>query len=109
MGVPRPRREAQDLPDTSAPPPNETPDVDIRELPRNEAPRQGVVGDPIGERGRRTPGIEDAGEEPSPVRGPAADAGTGRAVTESETVADDEADADATDRNPARRDDPDAT
>ncbi len=33
----------------------------------------------------------------------------GRAVTERETVADDEADADATDRNAARPDDPDAT
>jgi hypothetical protein len=55
---------------------------------------------------RFQPGIED---EPTPVRGPSADAGTGRAVTERETVADDAADADATDRNPARPDDPDAT
>ena len=55
---------------------------------------------------RFQPGIED---EPTPVRGPSASATTGRAVTESETVSDDGADADATDRNPARQDDPDAT
>jgi hypothetical protein len=55
---------------------------------------------------RFQPGIED---EPTPVRGPSASASTGRAVTERETIADDAADADATDRNPARQDDPDAT
>lgn len=55
---------------------------------------------------RFQPGIED---EPTPVRGPSANAATGRAVTERETVADDAADADATARNPARQDDPDAT
>ena len=55
---------------------------------------------------RFQPGIED---EPTPVRGPSAGASTGRAVTERETVGDDAADADATDRNPARQDDPDAT
>lgn len=55
---------------------------------------------------RFQPGID---EEPTPVRGPATNASTGRAVTERETVADDAADADATDRNAARQDDPDAT
>jgi hypothetical protein len=56
---------------------------------------------------RFQPGIED---EPTPVRGPSADASTGRAVTERETVADDAADADGTDRNLAvPRDDPDRT
>ena len=60
--------------------------------------------------GRRfEPGLEDERSEASPVRGPAGDGGVGRAVTERETVADDQADADATDRNPARRDDPDAS
>jgi hypothetical protein len=59
--------------------------------------------------GRRfEPGLEDERGEASPVRGPSADGIAGRAVTERETVADDEADADATDRNAARRDDPDA-
>jgi hypothetical protein len=46
-------------------------------------------------------------DEASPVRGPSTDASTGRVLTERETVADDEADADATDRNAARQDDPD--
>ena len=126
---------------------SEAREVDVQDLPRNEAPRHGVTGgaepDPrAGETaaqdrvptadditleatllqrsteqagvdewrraGRRfQPGIED---EPTPVRGPSANASTGRAVTERETVSDDAADADATDRNPlsARRDDPDA-
>ena len=60
------------------------------------------------EAGRRLePGIEDERAEATPVRGPASNAGTGRVVTERETVADDGADADATDRNAARQDDPD--
>ena len=59
--------------------------------------------------GRRfEPGLDSERSEASPVRGPSGDSSTGRAVTERETVADDEADADATDRNAARRDDPDA-
>ena len=56
---------------------------------------------------RVQPGVED---EPTPVRGLSANAETGRAVTERETIADDGADADGTDRNPAlTRDDPDGT
>jgi hypothetical protein len=55
---------------------------------------------------RFSPGLEDERDEASPVRGPSAGASTGRVVTERETVADDQADADATERNPAR-DDPD--
>ena len=56
---------------------------------------------------RFSPGLEDERDEASPVRGPSSDASTGRVVTERETVADDAADADATDRNTARQDDPD--
>jgi hypothetical protein len=56
---------------------------------------------------RFEPGIEDVRDEATPVRGPSTSASTGRVVTERETVADDEADADATDRNAARQDDPD--
>jgi len=56
---------------------------------------------------RFSPGIEDERDEATPVRGPSAGASTGRVVTERETVADDQADADATDRNAARQDDPD--
>jgi hypothetical protein len=56
---------------------------------------------------RFSPGIEDERDEASPVRGPSTSASTGRVVTVRETVADDEADADATDRNAARQDDPD--
>ena len=56
---------------------------------------------------RFSPGIEDERDEATPVRGPSTGASTGRVVTERETVADDEADADATDRNTARPDDPD--
>ena len=42
--------------------------------------------------GRRfEPGLEDGRAEASPVRGPSGDGGAGRAVTERETVADDEA------------------
>ncbi|MEO5820956.1 MAG: hypothetical protein ABIT71_10645 [Vicinamibacteraceae bacterium] len=120
---------------------------DVRDMPRNEAPRTLPLGgadpdpragetaaqdrvpsadditleatllqrstEPAGvegwrEAGRRfQPGIE---EERTPVRGPSASGSTGRAVTERETVADDAADADGTDRNPAvtRDDDPDA-
>ena len=122
MGVPRPTRDeaegdretvspdverasrvsesstagAQDLPDVSAPPPGETPRADIHDLPRNEAFRHGAI-----------PAVEGSLEEPTPVRGPSASARTGRVVTERETVADDEADADATDRNAAGQDDPD--
>jgi hypothetical protein len=120
-------------------------EVDVRDLPRNEALRHssgpdadpragetaaqdrvpsaddinveatllqrstGQVGVDEWRRAERRfqPGIED---EPTPVRGPSASAGTGRAVTERETVADDGADADGTDRNPAvTRDDPDGT
>ena len=88
--------DAQDLPDVSAPPPGETPRADIHDLPRNEAFRHGATG-----------GIEGSLEEATPVRGPSASASTGRVVTERETVANDEADADATDRNAARQDDPD--
>jgi hypothetical protein len=82
--------DAQDLPDVAAPPPGETPRIDIHDLPRNEAFRHGVERD-----------------EASPVRGPSMGASTGRVVTERETVADDEADADSTDRNASRPDDPD--
>lgn len=89
-------RRAPDLPDTTAPPPNDAPSEDVHELPRNEAFRHGVVGGPPAER-----------DEARPVRGPSADARTGRVVTDGETVADDLADADATDRNAARADDPD--
>ena len=81
---------AQDLPDVTAPPPGETPRADIHDLPRNEAFRHGVERD-----------------EASPVRGPSTGASIGRVVTERETVTDDEADADGTDRNAARPDDPD--
>jgi len=56
---------------------------------------------------RFSPGIEDERDEATPVRGPSTGASTGRVVTERETVADDEADADATNRNAARQDDPD--
>jgi hypothetical protein len=56
---------------------------------------------------RFAPGIEDERDEATPVRGPSADASTGRVVTERETVSDDAADADATDRNASRPDDPD--
>lgn len=138
---------AQDLPDTSAPPPNDAPRTDIHDLPRNEAFRHGAVGGPtadprMGETAsqdvaptaddiqleatllhqstgradvdewrraerRFAPGLAER-DEAAPVRGPSADAGTGRVVTEGETVADDAADADATGRNPARTDDPDA-
>jgi hypothetical protein len=56
---------------------------------------------------RFSPGIEDERDEATPVRGPSTSASTGRVVTERETVADDEADADATNRNTARQDDPD--
>ena len=82
----------QDLPDVTAPPPGETPRTDIHDLPRNEASRHGV---------------EDLRGEATPVRGPATGASTGRVLTERETVADDEADADGTDRNTTRQDDPD--
>jgi hypothetical protein len=139
MSAPKPTRER----------PEGDREVDVHELPRNEATRQrptGAAGDDprAGEtaaqdripsaddinieatllerstyppsvedwrqaRRRVDPGLDDGRGEPSPVRGPSADSSTGRAVTERETVADDEADADATDRNAARRDDPDAT
>jgi hypothetical protein len=124
---------------------SESREVDVQDLPRNEAPRHpsGPDADPrAGETAaqdrvpsaddinieatllqrstgqvsvddwrraerRFQPGIED---EPTPVRGPSASATSGRAVTERETVADDAADADGTERNPAlTRDDPDAT
>jgi hypothetical protein len=52
-------------------------------------------------------GVEDERGEATPVRGPSTSESTGRVVTERETVADDEADADGTDRNPALIDDPD--
>jgi len=122
-------------------------EVDVRDLPRNEAARTLPVGGPdadprAGETAaqdlvpsaddinleatllkrsteqvgvddwrkaerRLQPGIED---ESTPVRGPSANAGTGRVVTERETVGDDQADADGTERNPAlTTDDPDAT
>ena len=84
--------DAQDMPDVSAPPPGETPRTDIHDLPRNEAFRHGV---------------EDVRDEATPVRGPSTGASTGRVLTERETVADDEADADGTDRNAVRQDDPD--
>ncbi len=60
---------------------------------------------------RFSPGLDEAPvSEAAPVRGPSASGGTGRVVTERETVADDAADADATARNPAlTTDDPDAT
>jgi hypothetical protein len=143
MGVPRPTRDkAEGDRETVAPDArqagdvSESREVDVQDLPRNEAPRHGVAGGPepnpragetaaqdrvpsaddinleatllqrsTGQAGvddwrraerRFQPGLED---EPTPVRGPSADATTGRAVTERETVADDEADADATDRN----------
>jgi hypothetical protein len=124
-----------------------TTEVDVRDLPRNEAARTLPVGGPdadprAGETAaqdrvpsvddinleatllqrstepasvddwrkaerRLQPGIED---ETTPVRGPSASASTGRVVTERETVADDGADADGTERNPAlTTDDPDAT
>ena len=83
---------AQDLPDLTAPPPGETSRTDIHDLPRNEAFRHGV---------------EYVSDEAAPVRGPSTGASTGRVVTERETVADHEADADGTDRNTARQDDPD--
>ena len=104
---------AQDLPDVTAPPPGEAPRADIQDLPRNEAFRHGVVGgrdagvDEWREAERSGPGIEDLRDEATPVRGPSTSASTGRVVTERETVADDEADADGTDRNAARQDDPD--
>jgi hypothetical protein len=124
---------------------SESREVDVQDLPRNEALRHpaGADADPrAGETaaqdrvpsaddinleatllqrstgqvgvdewrraGRRfQPGIE---EEATPVRGPAAGAASGRAVTDRETVTDDAADADGTERNPAlTRDDPDAT
>ena len=56
---------------------------------------------------RFAPGLQAERDEATPVRGPSAEAQTGRVVTEGETVADDRADADATDRNAARTDDPD--
>jgi len=92
----------QDLPDVTAPPPGEAPSTDIHDLPRNEALRHGVDGER-----RVNSGIEDVRDEATPVRGPSTSASTGRVVTERETVADDEADADGTDRNVARQDDPD--
>ncbi len=136
MGVPKPTKGQ-----------TEAKEVDVRDLPRNEAartlplagpdadPRAGETAaqdrvpsaddinleatllqrstEPAGvEEWRKAerrfqPGIED---ESTPVRGPSASAGTGRVVTERETVADDEADADGTARNPAlTTDDPDAT
>jgi hypothetical protein len=151
MGVKPTRDKAEGDRDTVAPDArggnvSESREVDVQDLPRNEAPRHGVAGGPdadpragetaaqdrvptaddinleatllqrsTGQVGvddwrkaerRFQPGIED---EPTPVRGPSASATTGRAVTERETVSDDLADADATDRNPARQDDPDAT
>ena len=100
MGVARSTRDKAerdgDLPDVSTPPPGETPRADIHDLPRNEAFRHGAIG-----------GVEGPLDEATPVRGPSASGSTGRVVTERETVADDEADADATDRNAARQDDPD--
>ena len=92
----------QDLPDVTAPPPGEAPRTDIHDLPRNEALRHGVDGER-----RVSSGIEDVRDEATPVRGPSTSASTGRVLTERETVADDEADADGTDRNVARQDDPD--
>ena len=93
MGMPEPTRDnAQDQPDVTAPPPGETPRTDSHDLPRNEAFRHGV---------------EDVRDEATPVRGPSTGASTGRVLTERETVADDEADADGTDRNAVRQDDPD--
>jgi hypothetical protein len=148
MGVPRPTRDkAEGDRDTVAPEArsgnvSESREVDVQDLPRNEAPRHpsGPDADPrAGETAAqdRVPSADDItleatllqrstgqvgvdewrraerrfqpglDEEPTPVRGPSANASTGRAVTERETVADDAADADATDRNPATRDDPD--
>ena len=148
MGTPRPTRDKAEgdrqtvAPDAQAGNVSESREVDVQDLPRNEAPRHGAGPDADPRAGetaaqdrvpsadditleatllqrstgqvgvdewrraerRFQPGIED---EPTPVRGPSADARAGRAVTESETVADDAADADATERNPATRDDPD--
>ena len=151
MGVPKPTRDkAEGERDKVAPAArqagdvSESREVDVQDLPGNEAPRHpsgpnadpragetaaqdrvptadditleatllqrstGQVGvDEWRKAGRRfQPGIED---EPTPIRGPSAGATTGRAVTDRETVSDDAADADATDRNPVRQDDPDAT
>jgi hypothetical protein len=137
MSVPKPTRR-----------PTGDREIDVHELPRNEATRQrsvGTAGDdpgadetaaqdhvsstddvdneatllqrstypPSGEDWRQAeppfePGFDSERSEASPVRGPSADGRTGRVVTERETVADDEADADGTDRGAARRDDPDA-
>jgi hypothetical protein len=137
MGVPRPTRNQGD----------ESREVDVRDLPRNEAPRTRPLGGadadpragetaaqdrvpsaddinieatllqrstgPAGVEGWRQaerrfePGLETERDEAAPVRGPSTSGSTGRVVTERETVADDEADADGTDRNPALVDDPD--
>lgn len=140
MAVPGPKRDKAEG----------EPEVDVRDLPRNEAPRTLPLGGPdadprAGETAaqdrvpaadditleatllqrstppasvdswrqaerRFSPGLESERDEASPVRGPSADATTGRVVTERETLADDAADADATDRNPAlTTDDPDAS
>jgi hypothetical protein len=154
MGVPRPTRDkAEGERDHVAPDArdagrvSESKEVNVQDLPRNEAPRTRPLGGPdadpragetaaqdrvptaddinleatllqrsTGPAGiedwreaerRFSPGIEDERDEASPVRGPSTGASTGRVVTERETVADDEADADATDRNAARSDDPD--
>jgi hypothetical protein len=152
MGVPRQARDKAEgdrdkiAPEARVDNVSESREVDVQDLPRNEAPRHGVAGGPdadpragetaaqdrvpsadditleatllqrsTGQVGvddwrraerRFQPGVED---EPSPVRGPSADASTGRAVTERERVTDAASDADATDRNPTlTRDDPDA-
>jgi hypothetical protein len=149
MGVPRPTRDKAEgdrdavAPEAQTDNVSESREVDVQDLPRNEAPRvtggpdtdpragetaaqdrvpsadditleatllqrsTGQVGVDEWRRAERRfqPGIED---EPAPVRGPSAGATTGRAVTDRETVADDAADADGTDRNPmVTRDDPD--
>jgi hypothetical protein len=114
---------------------SESQQADIQDLPRNEARRDVPPGGPwsnpragapaaqdvvqstddvdlestLLRRSSYAPGFEGARGEASPVRGPSTGSQAGRAITERETVADDEADADATDRNAARADDPDAT
>ena len=86
---------AQDLPDVTAPPPARRRATTSSDLPRTIPARR---------RRRRAASIRRIEDELRRYAVRRLDsASTGRVVTERETVADDEADADGTDRNAARR------
>jgi hypothetical protein len=64
----RDRAESGRFPDTSAPPPHDETDADLRDLPRNEKPRHGAIGGPAPDPRAGETGTQDVAPTEEDIR-----------------------------------------